>query len=242
MIYHHFWDEVTLEYIGKMPASGRPGALPPDNSTPDSPNPPEGHASFRDVDRNEWYYIIDHRGKMAYAKDLSCAMVIETVGEVPEKFTLDPPPPPKQGFEREFKRKYWGYTENHIGEVGYVNGEQVTITELGELPEGWGTEPPTLPPVEPPPDARTPEEKRRAAYRSELDPIAREIAGYLTEADAYIDVGDEASAAECDAKAKELRATYLAKKREIRALYPDVATDAFLESPKKTRKTAAAAK
>lgn len=234
---YYFYDPVTFEYIGQMAASGRQGANPPDDCTTDVPNPPEGHAAFRDLECFEWRYIEDHRGKLAYAKDLSGVLTIETVGTVPEDFTLEPPPPQKQGFVVEFKRKYWGYTEDHRGEVGYVNGEQVTITELGELPEGWTTEAPPPPPVQPEPDTRTPEEKRRAAYRSELDPIAREVSGYLTEAEAYLDVGDDASAAECDAKAKALRAVYLEKKREIRSRFPDDGVEVIPESTKKaTRK------
>ncbi len=140
---HYFYDPKTLEFIGEMAASEHKDAMPPLNSTQDAPSVPDDHAAFRDLEKGEWKYIEDHRGKPAYAKDLSGVLTITTVGRIPDDFTLEPPLPPKTGYVVEFKRKHWGYEEDHRGEVGYINGEKVIITETGDLPEGWTTEPVT---------------------------------------------------------------------------------------------------
>lgn len=214
MIYYYY-DPKTFEYIGSMPGSGNPDAMPPFNSTTDAPKAPENHAAFRNIETGEWEYVEDYRGRMAYAKDLSGSVIVDSVGGIPETHTLEEPPPKKDGFVVEFKRKYWGYTEDHRGEVGYVNGERVEITETGEFPEGWTTESPTIE------DTRTNEEKRQEAYLMEADPIARMIEGYRLEGDAFELAGDTESANVCETKANALLADFLQVKKDIRARFPE---------------------
>ena len=105
--------------------------------------------------------------------------------------------------------------EDHRGQEGWVNGEYTLITELGSLPEGWNATAPI------PTDTRTPEEKRRAAYVTEADPILAQADGYEAEAEILREDGEEAKAAAAEEKAQKLRRAYFEKKEEIRARYPD---------------------
>lgn len=67
----------------------------------------------------------------------------------------------------------------------------------------------------------TPENKRRAAYVAETDPILAEEQGYRAEAEYWRQQGDTAKADAADAKAQERLRAYAAKKEEIRARHPD---------------------
>jgi hypothetical protein len=137
-------------------------------------------------------------------------------GNAPPNNSTYVPPEVQDGFIPRWNGEAWEQVENHKGEKGYVAGQHTEIKEYGPLSEDWTTEPPP-----PPPDTRTPEEKRRAAYSAELDPIQAQIAGYKTEAEALRSGGDEAAAAECDAKAAALLKEFLATKQGIRERYPD---------------------
>ncbi len=203
-------------FAGFVPVPVVEGVSPPDNSTPIAPRLMEHRVAIWDAANNKWQYTDDYRGKIAYAKNLSGTLLIKTVGAIPDGFTLKAPPPRKQGFAIQWGEEDWEYIEDHRGHVGYVDGKQLTITEIGPLPKGWSTEAPP-----PPPDTRTPEEKRQATYEAEADPISQRIIGYHNEAEALRAEGDEAAAAECDAKAAALLKEFLAKKQEIRERYPD---------------------
>ncbi len=223
---HYFYDPNTFEYRGSMPGSGVQGAGAPDFSTTVGPENRPGYAAFRNVEAETWEYVEDHRGKTAFAKDLSSAMFIDTVGILPEEFTLIPPPLPMNNHQIQWskKKKSWIHVEDHRGEHGWVKGEEKTIDELGPLPKGWSTEAPPPPPPEEVPDTRTTAEKRAMAYRREADPIARAIEGYRLEADACELAGDNTTATLYEGKASALLAEFLAKKKEIRERYPDEVT------------------
>ncbi len=126
-------------------------------------------------------------------------------------------PQNRKGFVAQWNQKdgKWNYVENHVGEIGYVDGERVEVESPGKLPEGWSTEAPVIE------DTRTPEQKREHAYIVEADPIARRIDGYYIEADAYDAVGDEPIANECRKKASALLSQFLAVKKDIRTRFPD---------------------
>jgi hypothetical protein len=128
-------------------------------------------------------------------------------------------------------KEKWEYVEDHRGEKGWLYGKPTVVNSLGPLPDGWSLTPPPPPEPEPdpepdplpetPPDTRTPEEKRRAAYRREADPIRQRIEGYRIEAEAWRLEGNENAAAECDASAAALLTDFLAAKEAIRERYPD---------------------
>ncbi len=62
---------------------------------------------------------------------------------LPANCYLDEPPPAKDGFVVMRQADKWTYIENHKGETVYntETGEEIEITELGELPENVTTEP-----------------------------------------------------------------------------------------------------
>ena len=83
--------------------------------------------------------------KIAY----QCYATGEYVGPIevfsdllPNGATWDEPPAAAEGFTRFYKNGKWEQVEDHRGQEGYVNGEKVTIREVGPLPDGWSTEPP----------------------------------------------------------------------------------------------------
>ena len=137
--------------------------------------------------------------------------------ELPPRDAIRVAPPQKTGYWPVLNstRDGWDLAEDHRGQEGWVNSEHIRIAELGALPEGWSDTPPV------PPDTRTPEEKRRAAYFMEADVFRNEALSYQAEADAWRRAENEERAAEADAKADAALAAYLAKKEEIRARYPD---------------------
>ena len=60
--------------------------------------------------------------------------------------------PTKENVPSEYKgfwpcEKYgaWVLEEDHRGEQGYINGEPVTINEVGQLPDNWSVTPPPQP-------------------------------------------------------------------------------------------------
>jgi hypothetical protein len=142
----------------------------------------------------------DHRGKTAYAIDLSGMVHIQSIGAIPDGFTFNVPPKPKNGHVIRWGNDDWECVEDHRGKTGYVNGEQTTITELGPLPDGWDTNPPP----EPDPD---PVEVRRTEIISALNKIDRDAirplraiaAGHGTDEDTE-------KLQQLDARAEELRA------------------------------------
>ncbi len=62
---------------------------------------------------------------------------------VPAFATLEKPPKSKDGFVIVRQADQWGYIEDHRNEMLYSTetGEEITITELGELPSNVTTEP-----------------------------------------------------------------------------------------------------
>jgi hypothetical protein len=218
MDIYHCYDPETGIYLCALAASGRPGVLPPDHSTFTAPPKREG---FWPVwDGNAWDMIEDHRGKLAYKKDMSGVLRIESLGKIPDGFTPRPP---------EFSEGYcpvfdedanaWMLVEDHRGEAGYLDGEYTIIEQIGPVPDGWTTEPPPAPPFV---DTRTAEQKREDAYRAEVSPIAQSATTCRAEAEALRRIaGDEEGAAAADAKADELLLELLAKKEDIRRRYPD---------------------
>ncbi|MCD7896972.1 MAG: hypothetical protein LUG50_09910, partial [Planctomycetaceae bacterium] len=77
-------------------------------------------------------------------------------------------------------------------------------------------------PYTPPPEP-SPEEQRAAAYAAEADPIKAKAEDYQTEADAWRLDGNDAMAAEAQAKADAYLREYLEKKLAIRQRFPDAA-------------------
>lgn len=214
---YHCYDQHSGLYLGSLPASEREGVLPPDFTTFIEPPKHDGFFPVWDFTKNSWHLEEDHRGQCAWAKDLSGFLCVETLGVIPDGYTLQPPPEPGSGFSLQYDHQAdtWALVEDHRGESGYVNGEYVTIDGLGPLPEGWTLEPPILP------DTRTPEQKREDDYRIEVDPIANAAMRARTEAEALRLVGDTEGAAAADAHADDLLRQFLAKKEEIRQRYPD---------------------
>ncbi len=136
---NHVYHPETAEYLGAIPFSGNPGALPPRFSTPKCPHPPPGHASFWDEEKDDWEYLRDFRGVTAYSKTSGAAVILNCLESIPDEYTLKPPPACAAGFAARWNEEAddWEEAENHIGEIGYVAGEQITITELGPRPKGF---------------------------------------------------------------------------------------------------------
>lgn len=134
-------------------------------------------------------------------------------------YAIAPPPPLESGYCARITKAHdeWEILEDHRGREGWIDGRQARIETVGPLPDGWADEPPEAP------DTRAPEEKRRAAYRDEVDPVCAQITGYRLEAESRRASGDEAEADSLDAKANALVASLADIKSAIRERYPDLA-------------------
>ena len=123
---------------------------------------------------------------------------------MPPNATTVKPPVEKEDFARVWNGSAWEYVEDHRKETGWVNGESVTIKDLGPLPAGWSETPP-------PPTQEELNVQRRMEILSELDRIdskAIRPARAVSLAQAAGETPDEADVAklaELEAQAKELR-------------------------------------
>lgn len=109
------------------------------------------------------------------------------------------------------------------GDHGYVEvkvGSQYRIEGLAPFQacvDAWSAwTPPPVP--EPPPDTRTPQEKRAARYRREADPFLLARTGYLLELE---DETDPVKILALQTKAATAKADYKAAKALIRSEVPD---------------------
>lgn len=71
-------------------------------------------------------------------------------------------PTEKPGFWPVWNGAGWEYLEDHRGQIGFVDGKQAIISELGPLPESWSAEPPFSD------NADSPKTEKRQAILAEL--------------------------------------------------------------------------
>ena len=87
--------------------------------------------------------IVIHRASSVYPHPyIGPHIVAEPQGvTVPPCASLEPPNY-ESGFWPCFGPEGWRQVEDHRGKIGWVNGIETVITQLGPLPEGWSSKPP----------------------------------------------------------------------------------------------------
>lgn len=114
----------------------------------------------------------------------------------------------------------WDSMPDHRGRRGWLDGRHCVVKRVGPLPDGWSEFPPADK------SDSGPRQARQAAYRAEADPIRERAAVHQAEAEAWRIAGDAERAGEAMGKYHAELCRYLARKKSIRARYPDLAADA----------------
>lgn len=130
------------------------------------------------------------------------------VYHMPANATETPPPATDAREAAVWDGQAWRVAADHRGATGYVNGVEMTIQNIGPLPDGWSDAPPA-------PTVAELRARARMALLSELDEIDRKMIRPLAEIAA-----GTATAAD-NARFDEL----MARKNVIRAELTPIETD-----------------
>lgn len=87
--------------------------------------------------------IVIHRASTVYPHPYIGPRIIaeHPHNGVPPCSSLEPPQY-ESGHWPCFGPEGWRQVEDHRGKVGWINGEEAVISQLGPLPEGWSNRPP----------------------------------------------------------------------------------------------------
>lgn len=137
-------------------------------------------------------------------------------GSLPPAGAVREAPPSRPGYwpKRNASDDGWELAEDHRGERGWLDGVPAVMRELGPLPDGWSSTPPSRT------EDASSREKRQAAFMEQTDPIRDEALTYWAEAQGWRLAEDEAKSHLALEKCTRLLADYVAAKEAIRTAIP----------------------